>query len=424
MEKYYSRIIEKKLEKLLNHFGAVYIKGLRWCGKTTTATQFAKSKIIIDSELIRLYQSQALNSAKELLKGDNPRLIDEWQGIPLLWDVVRHSVDETPQKGMYILTGSSIVSDSLISHSGIGRIATLEMETLTLFESSDSSGMISLADLFENKPIEVINSPHTVEDIAKLICKGGWPSTLNNFHEDDLGIEAQQYIQKICDGQIRMNFKNNINIYKLQEVLKSYARNVCTLASNETMRKDVARRFETFNIATLTKYLSELKNLFIIQEIEPFPMHLRSRHIFSQPKRCFADPSLGTAILKIKPQDFLKSAENFKLFGYYFECLALRDLRVYANILEGKVYYYRDANNQEVDAIIELPNEQYALIEIKVAADDQTVAKAVTSLNKVASIINKSWNKQPAFKMILTAVGFSQTLPDGTLVVPIGLLKH
>ncbi len=424
MEKYYPRIIEKELQKLLRNFGAVYIKGLRWCGKTTTASQYAKSKITIDGSLASLYKVKSVNASDELLQGEKPRLIDEWQEIPVLWDVIRHDVDQDNTKGRYILTGSSIVSSSEIHHSGIGRIATLQMETLTLYESNDSTGEISLSDLFEGKGIEVINSKHSIEDIAKLICKGGWPSTLNDFNEEDIGVQSEQYIKKLCDSNVKMNFKNSINTNKLIEVLKSYARNLCTLAPNETIRKDVFNKFGTFSINTLVKYLNELKNLFIIEEVQPFPMHLRTRHIFSQSKRCFADPSLGTAVLSIKPNDFFKSEENFKLFGFFFECLALRDLRVYASTIGGKLYHYRDANNQEVDVIIELPNDSYALIEIKVGPDDVILKETSSRLNRVAKIITENRKREPSFKMILTAVGFSRVLDDGTIVVPIGLLKN
>ncbi len=421
---YLPRLVDKKIEKYLNAFGAIYLKGPRWCGKTTTCSQFANSEIFIDGDLKAKYENMQTSNYRSLLEGEKPRLIDEWQSIPYLWDAVRRECDTLGnQKGLFLLTGSSHINKDKITHSGIGRILTINMNTMSLYESKESTGQISLSELAKKPEVDVIDSPHTLESIAKIICRGGWPSTIN--FDDELALAVpRDYVAKICEEDLS-DSKYKLDNTKFKKLLKSYARNVATICSDATLIKDIKNEDKPISVNTFRKYMNFLFDLMIIDEIEPFAFHVRSRTIMtSQNKRNFADPSLGCAILKLKPNDFLINKMNFKLFGFYFESLALRDLKIYAESIGASVYYYRDNKGYEVDAILEFDNNDYALVEVKLSAIDSSIAEATKNMDVVARAIEEDRKKPPVFKMILTAVGYSKTLSDGTIIVPIGLLKN
>ncbi len=422
---YLPRLIDKKIQKYLNAFGAVYIKGPRWCGKTTTCLQLAKSKIFIDGELKNKYQNMQTSNYQTLLEGDKPRLIDEWQTIPYLWDAIRRECDELgSDKGLFLLTGSSHVDKNKITHSGIGRIGTITMNTMSLYESQESTGVISLESLKSHPYVDVIDSPHTLESIATIICRGGWPSSIA-LDNNELALSIPcDYVNKICEEDL-IDSKYQINNSKFKKLLHSYARNVATLCADTTLISDIHEGNKKMSINTFKKYMQKLLDLMIIDEIEPFAFHARSRVLITaQKKRNFVDPSLGCAILKLKPNDFFINEMNFKLMGFYFESLALRDLKIYAESIGASVYYYHDNKDYEVDAVLEFDNNDYALVEIKLSAMDSSIAEATKNMNTVAEVIEQDRKKPPVFKMILTAVGYSKTLSDGTIIVPIGLLKN
>ncbi len=422
---YLPRLIDKKIQKYLNAFGAVYIKGPRWCGKTTTCSQFAKSKVFVDGNLKSKYENMQTSNYQTLLEGDKPRLIDEWQTIPYLWDAIRRECDELGNsKGLFLLTGSSHVEKNKITHSGIGRIGTITMNTMSLYESKESTGVISLESLKSNPIVDVIDSEHTLESIANIICRGGWPSSIS-LNDDELALTVpRDYVAKICEDDL-INSKYKLNSSKFKKLLHSYARNVATLCTDTTMIEDIKEGDQKISINTFKKYMQQLHDLMIIDEIEPFTFHARSRVLITaQKKRNFTDPSLGCAILKLKPNDFFINKMNFGLFGFYFESLALRDLKIYAESIGASIYYYRDNKGYEVDAILEFDNNDYALVEIKLSAIDSSIAEATKNMDVVAKVIEQDRKKPPVFKMILTAVGYSKTLSDGTIIVPIGLLKN
>ncbi len=420
MKIYRKRLIEEKIEKKLKTSGAVLVTGPKYVGKTTTCSRFAKSKIsLIDEEIIELVATDP----KIALNGEFPRLIDEWQNIPNLWNHVRKEVDSNGTFGEYILIRSSTPSDSeKIYHTGAGRIVSIEMRPMSLFESGDSKGLISLNELFDNPNLEFfdLNESHSLTDIAFYICRGGWPQSIVENRDEALEITKNYY-----DGLFNFAFSGNSEIRKkrpevFKNILRSYARNVSSEASNSTILKDVIANYNSLDIKTLDSYLNIARDIFIIEDIDSFSPSLRSKTAIRTSKtRHFVDPSIAARSLYASPADLLNDA---KTFGLLFEDLAIRDLKVYAETINGEVLHYRDKNDLEIDAIIHLDNGRYATIEIKLGSKEG-VEEAAKHLLKFESSLADDFQK-PSFKMVLTASGKAYKMNNGVYVCPINLLKN
>lgn len=421
MKKYYKRLIERQIERTLKSSGAVLVAGPKFCGKTTTCMLYQKS-------YIKLNTKQAIDiatlSPKGVLIGDKPRLIDEWQAVPDIWNQIKDALDFDYQFGQYILTGSSTPADKTeIYHSGAGRITPLKMRPLSLYESEESKGVVSLASLFENPNQEIfdLNSEHRLEDTAYLLCRGGWPISVQE--DRDLGLEiTKNYYSSlfVFENSKNEKFRNKKpEIFKM--ILRSLARNISTEASNKTIIDDVKMsNSRTMDAGTFDEYIEALKDLYIIEDMPAWNPNIRSKIAITSNTRHFVDTSIACRALNISPQDLLN---DLKSFGFFFEDFAVRDLSVYASSMDGEVRHYRDSSGLECDAILHLPNGKWATIEIKLGGE-KLVADAVASLNKLEKQITESSEQNPpTFKMIVTAFGPLYRRPDGIFVVPINCLK-
>ena len=423
MDEYKKRIADKILEKKLKGKGAVLIQGPKWCGKTTTAEQISNSILYMAKPEDK---SQNLTLAdinpSLLLEGDTPRLIDEWQIAPKLWDAIRFEIDHRHEEGQFILTGSSVPANmDDVTHTGTGRFAWLLMRPMSLYESGESNGSISLEDLF--KTPENISGINKLElnDIAYLTCRGGWPRS--TFMEKDIALEqAFDYYDAIVQSDISRVDNITRNPERVKKLMKSYAKNLGTQASNETLRNDIIAN-DSFSLDTDTvlSYINALKKIFVIEESPAWNPNLRSKTaIRSSDTRYFVDPSIAAATLGIGPNDLIK---DLNTFGLLFECLCIRDLRVYAESINGNVYHYRDANDLECDAVIHLRNGAYGLIEIKLGGD-HLIEEGAKNLKKLQDKIDTDKMSNPSFLMVLTATGkYAYRREDGVYVVPIGCLK-
>lgn len=431
MEGYKERIIDKELSKQMKIAGAVLIRGPKWCGKTTTCKQRAKSYIELQDEDIDEENSNALKLAELkptlLLEGEKPRLIDEWQLAPNLWNTIRHSVDETGKKGQYLLTGSATPNEKDSKdkklHSGAGRFAFLDMKTMTLFESGDSNGKISLEELLKgNRKIDGITSNITYERMAYLICRGGWPDIFNIEDEEDaLGI-SKNYITAVCESDISRIDGVSRNAELARLILKSYARLDSTIESNQTLVDDVIANNNNVTDRTINDYLAVLKKLYIIDEIPAWNPNIRSKTaIRSTSKKSLVDPSLATALLGISPKELML---NPNTYGLLFENLVDRDLSVYINSIGGTLNHYRDRYGLECDEVAHFDNGKYCLIETKIGSE-KSIEEAEKHLLELKGLIEKNDRlKEPEFLMIITNTKMAYTTENGILVVPIGCLKN
>lgn len=420
---YKQRIADSLLERKLSTTGAVQIEGPKWCGKTTTAKQIAKSVLNLGDETI-LKQSQRMMqiSSKTLLEGNTPRLIDEWQTIPALWDSVRNEVDSRGEFGQFILTGSSILPDaSATIHSGTGRYAHINMRPMSLFESMESSGTISLTDLFDGKQIEPAINNLEIEDIAYLLCRGGWPQA--TLLKGNLALDlAIDYVDSLVTKDVQRIDGVKRSAERVRRLLRSFARNISHQVPYKTFKADIlANDTETLDEDTVADYIRVLKQLYVIEDLEAWNPNLRSKAaIRTTDTRHFVDPSIGTAALGLGPKDLINDLETF---GLLFENMAIRDLRVYADALLGKVYHYRDSDALECDAVLHRRNGTYGLIEIKLGGLGY-IDKAADTLYTLARKIDTDKMKEPSFLMVMTAVGpYAYRRPDGVYVVPIGCLR-
>lgn len=419
---YIPRITDKILEERLSFKSAVLIEGPKWCGKTTTAKQISKSVLAMDQpDLARQYREMAELNPTLLLQGEVPRLIDEWQLAPNLWNAVRYEVDQRDEFGQFILTGSATpVELNPSTHTGTGRISRLYMRPMSLFESGESTGSVSLRDLFDGKTISATDH-HTLEEIAFSICRGGWPKSIG-LPEKSALFQAIDYFESILSNDISR--ANNIrkDKEKARRLFKSYARNISTQASLETIRQDMlANQMETFDSATLYSYIDALKKIFVIEDTPAWNPNLRSKTaIRTTDTRYFTDPSIAAAASGIGPKDLLN---DLNTMGLFFENLCIRDLRIYAEPLDGSIYHYRDKNDLECDAVLHLRNGSYALIEIKLGGDT-LINEGADNLKKLASKINTDRMKEPSFLMVLCAKApFAYRREDGVWIVPICCLK-
>ena len=429
MSEYFPRLIDEIIDKYLSCVGAVLIAGSKWIGKTTSAEKHAKSVLKMqDPDRIKGYLITAETKPSLLLIGEKPRLIDEWQVAPVLWDAVRNSVDEIGEPGLYILTGSTSVDYKKIMHTGTGRIAKLIMRPMSLFESNESNGRISLKELFDNKELNIdgIKSELSIEQLIFASCRGGWPSALSKKGDNQL-MTAKIYINSICDTDCSTIDGVERNSRRMRNILRSYARNISSLASNKTILADLFSNDLNMDARTLDSYLVALEKLYVIEEIPAWSPSIRSKSaIRSSNKREFADPSIAVAALNLSPE-VLK--QDLQTFGFIFETLCIRDLKVYSSSLGGEISYYHDKYGLEADAVLHLDDGRYALIEIKLGSKQiEDGAKHLLRLKELISNFNKEDNnmhiKEPDLLIVLTGGEIAYTRNDGVKIIPIGCLKN
>lgn len=418
------------LEELLGAFGAVLIEGPKWCGKTTTAAQVANSIIKMQNPDMRAeYLATARSKPSLLLQGEVPRLIDEWQDAPVLWDAVRTQVDDRGLPGQFILTGSNAVEKSSILHSGTGRIAKMRMLPMSLWESKESTGEVSIREMFcdPSYNIDGKTSAMSVESLIFAASRGGWPATLSIPSVKAQLLVARSYVRSVCDEDISRIDGTQRESKATEFLLRSYARNISTLAKKTTLLSDVTLSGEVSMVMdTFNDYERALEQLFVIQNIDAWNPAIRSKTaIRSSPKRCFCDPSIAVALLGISPEEM---SVQLKTFGFIFEQMCIRDLRAYTMGTGGRVAYYRDRYGLEADIVLHLENGKYALIECKLGSME--VDEGAEHLLKLQQLI-REYNsregqaplREPDLLMILTGGRMAYTRPDGIKVVPLGALR-
>ncbi len=427
MSVYKNRIMDGLLEKKLQAKGAVLIEGPKWCGKTTTAEEIAASKVM----LARVDVKDSFKSLLEIdtdaaLAGDTPMLIDEWQTVPKLWDAIRYTVDHRREMGQFILTGSAVPDkegEAEIEHSGTGRFAWLTMRPMTLFESGESNGHVSLGNLFTTPDKILARNTLNLQDMAFLICRGGWPVAATLSGEAALE-QAFDYYDAVTKEDVTRVDGIKRTSERVQRLMKAYARHQGTQASIATLKEDLKNNdTDTLDNNTISSYLEALRKIFVVEDMPAWNPNIRSKTaIRTADTRYFVDPSIATAALGLGPADLIN---DLNTMGFMFEAMCVRDLRVYADALNGKVYHYRDKSGLECDAVVHLRNAHYGLIEIKLGGES-LINEGAKTLNALANQIDTSRMKAPAFKMILTATGdYAYRRPDdGIYVVPIGCLRH
>lgn len=423
MAKYKQRIADRILERKVLGKGAVLIEGPKWCGKTTTAKQLAKSVLDLgDSAVLKQSSGLIEISPKTLLEGNSPRLIDEWQALPPIWDSIRSEVDKRGEPSQFILTGSSVLpeADETV-HSGTGRFATIKMRPMSLYESGESSGTISLRNLFDGKPIEVQQNVLELEDIAYLTCRGGWPWATIIPKEVALD-QAFDYVDSVIQRDIQRVDKVKRNAERAKLLLRSYARNISQQVSYSTIRKDMlSNDASTLDEDTVADYIKAFKKLFVIEDLAAWNPNIRSKAaIRTSDTRHFVDPSIGTAILGLGPNDLIN---DLKSFGFFFEDLVVRDLRVYAEALDGELYHYRDSNGLECDTVLHRRNGSYALMEVKLGGE-QNIEEGAKSMLSLAGNIDTDKMAAPSFMAVIVGVGkYAYLRKDGVYVIPVGCLR-
>lgn len=426
---YLKRVADSQLRLCLEAFGAVQIKGPKWCGKTTTAAMQAKSVIKMqDPDTREGYLATAATKPSLLLKGETPRLIDEWQVAPVLWDAVRHAVDSRHEKGQFILTGSTVINDSSIMHTGTGRISQMQMYPMSLYESKESNGKISLMELFNNKRLDIdgITSDLSVEKLIFAACRGGWPASLGKMSDRARLLIAKDYVNIICEEDISRVDGRKRNPALARLVMRSYARNICSLAKKTQMLADVSAEMENTALSTLNDYVSALEKLFVIDDIEAWSPSIRSKTtIRTGKKRCFTDPSIAVAAIGASPQSLER---DLLAFGFIYENLCMRDLKVYSQAMDGRLSYYRDRSGLEADAVLHLSDGRYALIECKLGSRDIDEGAAhLLELKHLIEQRNETDSKHPIrvpdLLIVLTGGEMAYTREDGVHVIPIGCLK-
>ncbi len=421
MDRYLPRIIDDVLVERLKTIGAILIEGPKWCGKTMTASMVSKSQLFMqDPDNKSSYLKAADTKPSLLLRGDKPRLLDEWQMAPVLWDAVRFNIDQTGLTNQYILTGSAVPRDNAVMHSGTGRIGRLTMRPMSLYESSESNGTVSLDSLFNGmSDIEAVANL-SIEEIAAAIVRGGWPAAVTSNNRAMLRY-AIDYTDAIINRDIVLVDGVKKDPEKVRTVMRSLARNISTLATVNTIAEDVAgAEGDCVSSKTVSYYISTLRRIFVVEDLPAWNPIIRSKTaIRTSVKRQFIDPSIATAILRLNPEKIL---EDFEYFGFLFESLCIRDLRIYAEAIDGKVFHYRDKSDLEVDAIIALADGRWGAIEIKLGSKE--IEKAAINLIKLAKRINTKKMKEPSFLMVLTGGQYAYQRDDGVLIVPISCLKN
>ena len=427
---YLHRVFDTQLSEYLDAFGAVLIEGPKWCGKTTTAMQQAKSVLKMqEPDHIEANLATAQTKPSILLKGATPRLLDEWQVAPVLWDAVRTMVDDRGEPGQFILTGSNAVDRTKIRHSGTGRIARLKMLPMSLFESMESNGSVSLHQLFDNPNLDIdgIQSDLSVERLVFAACRGGWPASLSRKTDKAQLLIAKNYITTVCEVDIQNIDGVNRSASLTHAILRSYARNISTLAKKTTLLTDVSASEEiSCSMDTFTSYVSALEKLFVIQDVEAWCPSIRSKSVIrSTPKRTFCDPSVAVAALQLSPNALMT---QFKTFGFLFEQLCIRDLKAYTSDIDSHIGYYRDQYGLEADVVLHINDGRYALVECKLgSAEIEDGAKHLCNLQRLIKEHNETEHqapiREPDLLFILTGGQYAYRRKDGVFVIPIGCLK-
>ena len=417
---YKPRLIDSKVEKFLSAMGAVVIEGPKWCGKTWTSAQHCRSEFLIGSAEGNFQNKRLAELAPDtVLLGETPRLLDEWQEVPMLWDAVRAEVDKRNEKGQFILTGSATPNRKGILHSGAGRIGRIRMRPMTLYESGASSGKVSLAALCDGELSPCLNDDTTLLDLAELIVRGGWPGNLDS-PASTAGITAREYISALLENDVYRLDEKKRDAHKMHLLLRSLARNESTTASNAVLKRDIGGvDGETIDDGTIISYLDVLRRLFILDNQLPFAPETRSSiRIKQAEKRHLADPSLACALLKLAPQGLINDLETF---GFLFEALCVRDLRVYADSFGAELYHYQDYGGNEFDAVIELADKRWCGIEIKLGANQ--IDAAAKNLLRINSAIRDAQGRPAAALVVVCGLcNAAYQREDGVFVVPITML--
>lgn len=418
--KYLKRIADQTLESALEASGAVLIEGPKWCGKTRTAKEKAKSSLFMqDPDNTSSYLKAADTKPSLLLKGATPRLIDEWQMAPVLWDAVRFAVDERNENGQFILTGSAVPQDNITQHTGTGRISRMLMRPMSLYESLDSNGSVSLEELFNKKQdIEGV-STLTIEQIASAIVRGGWPSSIETSEKVSLK-KAYDYVEAVINIDVSRVDGVDKNPSRVRALMRSLARNTATMANMTTIQKDMSSDDTLISDKTIASYINALRRIFVVEDLAAWNPAMRSKTLLrSSAKRFFIDPSIATSVLRANTQSLL---EDFNTFGYLFESMCIRDLRIYAQSIDGEVFYYQDRSGLEADAIVHLKDGRWGAIEIKLGSKE--IEKACINLNRLKNKIDLDKMKEPSFLMVITGTQLAYRRDDGVLIVPVGCLKN
>lgn len=416
---YFPRLCDKLLKRQLESSGAVLVEGPKWCGKTSTSREAAQSILYMqDPDRGPGYIRLADTMPSQLLQGEKPRVIDEWQEAPVLWDAVRFDVDKTNLRGQYILTGSAVPKeDDMPKHTGTGRISRLKMRPMTLFESRESNGSVSLKELFDGKTDIFGENPLSIPDLATALCRGGWPNAVASG--DKSSMTARNYVDAVVNYDIQRVDGIERNPFRARTLLRSYARNISTMAAISTIMADVKANDTTISENTVYSYVNALRKIFLIEDIPAWKPSLRSKSaIRTSDKRQFVDPSIATAVMQADPGSILM---DFEYFGFLFESLVTRDLRVYTQMLDGDIFHYRDKDNLEADLIIRLFDGRWAAVEVKLGSKE--IDDGAGHLIELSKKVDTSKVGEPAFLMVVTGGQFAYRRDDGVLVVPIGCLK-
>lgn len=419
LKDYYPRLVDKLLDLQLQAAGAVLIEGPKWCGKTYTGHAKAKSVLYMhDVDNLANNRQLAQTQPSLLLRGETPRLIDEWQDTPVLWDAVRFAVDQRGQTGQFILTGSAVPQDGTTLHTGTGRIARILMRPMSLYESKESSGEVSLKALFDGQQaIEGVNAI-SIERMAFLLCRGGWPAAVKQQHEKIALQTARNYVREVAEQDIQRVDGSEKNPDRVRLVLQSLARNISTMANLQTIKSDIEAN-DPVSEKTIANYINALRRIFIVEDVPAWQPSLRSKTaIRTSHKRQLVDPSIGLAALRATPNGLL---QDFSTFGFFFESLCTRDMRVYAEANDGAIYHYRDRSGLESDLIIRLYDGRWAAAEVKLGSKD--IEDAAKHLLALRNKIDTDKVGEPAFLMVVTGGQYAYRREDGVLIVPIGCLK-
>ena len=416
---YISRLCDESLQLSLQSSGAVLIEGAKWCGKTSTAGNASRSVLFMqDPDNAGSYLAMADTKPSLLLKGETPRLIDEWQMAPVLWDAVRFEVDNRAETGQFILTGSAVPSDNVTAHTGTGRISRLMMRPMSLFESLESNGAVSLRALFDGDQDIEAQSDLSIENIAFALCRGGWPASIKLQGKAALRM-AMDYVEAVINYDVSRVDNVEKNPDRVRLLLRSLARNIATTATYQTIRTDMEATDITISDKTISSYMNALRRLFLVEDLPAWSPSLRSKTaIRTSEKRHFVDPSIATAVLRTNPEGILK---DFQYFGFLFEALCTRDIRVYAQTNDGDVFHYRDKSGLESDLIVRLRDGRWAAIEVKLGK--KQIDEAAENLLALKARIDEDKMGEASFMMVITGGQYAYRRNDGVLVVPVACLR-
>jgi predicted AAA+ superfamily ATPase len=418
--KYLNRIADDVLGAHLEASGAVLIEGPKWCGKTWTANKKAKSSIFLqDPDQKASYLKAADVKPSMLLRGKTPRLLDEWQEAPVLWDAVRFAVDQRGDVGQFILTGSAVPLDNAVQHTGTGRISRMLMRTMSLYESLESTGDISLRALFEGTTDGDGMSKLSIEQLAHVLMRGGWPASIGNKEHVALR-RVYDYVESVIEHDISRVDGVDKSPARVRTILRSLARNISTMANFSTIRNDISGDEDTISEKTIASYINALRRIHVVEDLPAWGPAMRSKTpIRTSPKRHFVDPPIATTILRTTAGSLLG---DLNTFGLLFESLCVRDLRIYAGAIDGEVFHYRDKSGLEADAIVHLKDGRWGAIEVKMGAKE--IERAAENLMRLENKVSTDKMKEPSFKMVLTGTEVAYRRKDGVFIVPIGCLKH